>query len=58
MRAIKRMFRSRKARRHRADLMDSTSLSAFAKLSGAEQSLLAQSIVSSRFERERYPRAS
>ena len=58
MRAIKRIFRSRKARKHRADLMDTTSLSAFAKMSGAEQSLLAQSIVTTRFEREGYRRAS
>ena len=58
MRAIKGMFRSRKARRHRADLMDTTSLMAFSKLSGAEQSLLAQSIVTNRNEREGYPRAS
>ena len=58
MRAIKRIFRSRKARRHRADLMDATSLGAFAKLNGAEQSLFAQSIVTSRVDRESYRRAS
>ena len=58
MRAIKGMFRSRKARRHRADLMDATSLSAFAQLNGAEQSLLAQSLVATRYGRENYPKAS
>ena len=58
MRAIKGIFRSRKARKRRVDLTDTASLSAFAQLSGAEQSMLAQSLVAARDIGARYPKAS